>query len=64
MKHNTSLEDGVLYTTTQLALTWEPTKAQRALRKGFNMDTHLYLHQWIDLATGNIIDQYKAPLDF
>lgn len=55
--------DNYIHITAQLTSTFEPTPFQKKLRQGFTMDNHLYLHQLIDRATGEVVESYVGPID-
>ena len=59
----TRSEGDLLHITTQLQLTYTPSALTQRLRKGLTIDNHLYLHQTVDTATGEVVRQYTGPID-
>jgi len=62
MQTTTRQEGDYLHLTTQLQATYTPSEASRRLRKGQEVDNHLYLHQVVDTTTGEVLRSYVGPI--
>ena len=65
--HNikTSLMGDTCVVAIQLKSTYTPQPHHlERMENGFMLDPYLYLHQTIDLNTGDVIKTYTAPPDF
>lgn len=61
----TSMNGDALVISIQTKTKYKPQPHhQKRLDDGFLLDPYLYLHQTIDLTSGEVVNSYTAPPDF